>query len=479
MHISPLLLALFACVYGATDANLSGIEGAVTNQRQVQDTLNRQLKAKNGHAAQAEINAFITGADSQIDNTIATVSDALSPLTLGLSKAVGNFLLGPVVQSVTNGAEVFLANIVGGGVDLVDRQLVSLLNENYSKLASLATKNNVDASRLQNLSQQISQAVSKKSKRSEDGNLSGIKGAITNMKQTVDTLKEQLGAHDGHAGKDIVNAAITGLDSQIDNLAATLSSGLNGVTLGISGDIGNFLLGPFFQSLTNGAEVVISNVVGGSVDIVTDGTSKLFSHALSQLHELGTKFGVKSDTLESLAKVRKQVAHLKPPQKEKSDKQKRATDSDLSGVHGAMNNHRQVQDTLNNQLKSHNGHAAQAVINAYITGADSQIDNAIATVSDALAPLSFGLSKAVGNALLGPFAQSVTNGAEVLISNLIGGGIDAVSDASMEVYSKALKSLSQASEKFGVSDNIKNELSQTQQKFETLKAASKAHAKNF
>lgn len=480
MIVTPLILALFASVYGATDADLSGFEGAMTNHKQTQDTLNRQLQAHNGHAAQAEINAFITGADSQIDNTIATVTDALSPLTLGLSKAVGNFLLGPVVQSVTNGAEVFLSNLIGGGVDLVDNQLVSMLTKSYSKLASLATKNNIDASRLESLSQQISHVASSKSKRSDTGIFSGLKGAFTNLRQTVDTLSQQLASHDGHAGKDVINAAITGLDSQIDNAISTCGSAFNGVTLGISGEMCDLLLGPFFQSITNGAEVVVSNVLGGSVDIVTDGTAKLFSNALSQLHELGAKLGVKNDTLESLAKAQKQVVNLKPPKKEKKDKKdksKRATDADLSGFQGAMNNHRQVQDTLNSQLQSHNGHAAQAVINAYITGADSQIDNAIATVSDALAPFSLGLSKAIGNALLGPFAQSITNGAEVFISNVIGGGIDAVSDVSLEMYSKALKNLSQASEKYGVDDKVRNELSQTQQRIETLKAASKAHGK--
>lgn len=192
------------------------------------------------------LNAFITRADSRIDNADATASDAFFPLTLGLSKAVGNFLLCSFIQSVTNGAKVFVSNLLGGGADLVDVSLASALAGNHSKLAAFATKSGVNTSKLQSLSRQLTQIISGKSKR-DDGATSGFKGAITNVKQTVDTPKEQLDSHDGYAGEDVVNAVIPGLDSQIDNLAATLSTNLSGVTLGISGEVRKFLLGPIVQ----------------------------------------------------------------------------------------------------------------------------------------------------------------------------------------------------------------------------------------
>lgn len=310
----------------STEQAMSGLEGAMTNHRQVQDTLNSQLKNNGAHSNQAALNAFITGADSQIDNAIATASDALSPLTFGLSKAVGNFLLGPFVQSVTNGAEVLLSNLIGGGADLADASLTASLTGNYSKLASFASKNGIDASKLQSLSRELTKTVSGKSKRDD----------------------EEASEYD-------------------------------------------------------------------SIDYV-----------------------------------------------------KRASDSDLSGIHGSMTNSRQVQDTLNGQLKSHNGHAAQAVINSFITGADSQIDNAIATVSDALAPFSFGLSKAIGNVLLGPFVQSVTNGAEVLVSNLVGGGIDLVSDGGVKMFSKALGNLSKTATKIGLSEEYTKGLDEAHHKLAKL-----------
>jgi len=459
MQYTSIFLATLALVSAmpmpmssATEQDMSGAQGSVTNSRQVQDTLNRQLQANGGaHANQARVNAFITGADSQIDNTIATVSDALAPLTMGASKAIGNVLLGPFVQSVTNGAEVLLSNLIGGGEDLADAQMTASLTGNYAKLSALAAKNNVDASKLQNLSQQITNTVSDKSKR-DDGGMSGIKGAMTNLKQTVDTMKQNMQDRKGTSARDTIDAFITGADSQIDNAAATISQGLNGVTLGISGKIGDFLLGPFVQSVTNGAEVMISNVVGGSVDIVSDGTAKLFSESLSKLHSLAVKNNVNSNDTEALAKTQKQVKELKAPKKDKKEKNhdKRATDSDMSGVNGSVTNARQVQDTLNRDLSSHQGHFAQDEINAFITGTDSQIDNSIATVSDALAPFTLGLSKDIGNVLLGPFVQSVTNGAEVFVSNVIGGGIDGAAGASIDLYNNSLARLSSLATSYNI-----------------------------
>jgi len=79
-------------------------------------------------------------------------------------------------------------------------------------------------------------------------------------------------------------------------------------------------LGPFVQSVTNGAEVMISNVVGGSVDIVSDGTAKLFSESLSKLHSLAVKNNVNSNDTEAFSKAQKQVKDLKAPKKDKKEK---------------------------------------------------------------------------------------------------------------------------------------------------------------
>lgn len=143
-------------------SDLSGYQGSMINHQQVQDTLNNQLKGNGDiHANADRMVAYITGADSQIDNAIATVSKALGPVTGGLSEAIGNVLLGPFVQSVTNGAEVFLANMVGGAADRMDAERVGQLTGNYSRLAELSSKSNVDTSKLQDLNKQIQNTMPK------------------------------------------------------------------------------------------------------------------------------------------------------------------------------------------------------------------------------------------------------------------------------------------------------------------------------
>ena len=289
------LLALLSLVHGSE----------LSNAQSVQNALNAQL-LDTGAVSPGGIDSFVVGTDGQVGNAVHAISN-------GDTQDASDF-----VKAAANGAQALLAslNIAGSGAADADRTN-QLLND-YSQLIAVAGQSGVDAGNLQDLADQIS-AHTTRAKR-DDGGMSGIKGAITNFKQTVDTMKQNMQDRKGTNARDTVDAFITGADSQIDNAAATISQGLNGVTLGISGKIGDFLLGPFVQSVTNGAEVMISNVVGGSVDIVSDGTAKLFSESLSKLHSLAVKNNVNSNDTEALAKAQKQVKDLKAPKKDKKEK---------------------------------------------------------------------------------------------------------------------------------------------------------------
>lgn len=116
------LLVAFVASSAVAQSNphvVDGAKEAMINHQQVIDTLNRQIATDPSHRNADRLVAAITGADSQIDNAIATSAQALAPFTGGASLAVASFLLGPFVQSVTNGAEVALANMVGGAEDRV------------------------------------------------------------------------------------------------------------------------------------------------------------------------------------------------------------------------------------------------------------------------------------------------------------------------------------------------------------------------
>lgn len=293
---------------------MSGVEGSVTNHQQVMDTLNERLRADGGvHANQERITAYITGADSQIDNAIATVSDALAPFTGGISKAIGNFLLGPFVQSVTNGAEVFVSNVIGNAEDTMDAEMVGRMTGDYSRLIQLSSKNNVDTSRLQDLNEQLTntlpkakrdltaQEIAQRQQQQEEA-MSGAQGSITNHQQVVDTLNHLLNQAGGdpHANADRMVAYITGADSQIDNAIATISDALAPFTGGASKAIGNFLLGPFVQSVTNGAEVFLANMMGGAADQMDAALVGQLTGNYSRLIKLSSQNNIDVSKLQNL-----------------------------------------------------------------------------------------------------------------------------------------------------------------------------------
>lgn len=130
------------------NALLDGAKSGMVNHQQVVDTLTHQLKTQSGHANAERMSAAITGLDSQIDNAIGTAAHALAPFTGGLSMAVGNFLLGPFVQAVTNGAEVALSNMVGGAADMVQNAATASFVHSMSRLSNQAARVGVNTSRL-------------------------------------------------------------------------------------------------------------------------------------------------------------------------------------------------------------------------------------------------------------------------------------------------------------------------------------------
>lgn len=135
---------------------LNGVHGSILNRQQQIDKMNAQIREHPEHANAARVTTFIQGVDSQIDNAISTVANALAPFTGGLSVAIGRAILGPFVQSVTDGAEVFLGNAIGGFLDMTTNPvMISRLSKSYTNLISQASRYNINTSRLQSLQQRI------------------------------------------------------------------------------------------------------------------------------------------------------------------------------------------------------------------------------------------------------------------------------------------------------------------------------------
>ena len=149
---------------------------------------------------------------------------------------------------------------------------------------------------------------------SSNPNMAGLHNAITNSKQVVDTLAGQIKSGDGHAVASSLNALITGTDSQIDNVLGMLTDSklLTYASLGINKDIGNFLLGDFFQSVTNGVEVLIGNIGGGAIDLITDGGVKDLSEAIGKLSDMASKdYHVSDNKVNALTNANTQLMQLK------------------------------------------------------------------------------------------------------------------------------------------------------------------------
>lgn len=129
--------------------------------------------------------------------------------------------------------------------------------------------------------------------------IDGFHSGMTNFRQTVDTLTHQLTTNGGHAGADILGTVLTGIDAQIDNVGGTIATALAPFTGGLSLAVGNFLLGPFVQSVTNGAEVAIGNIVGGAADLVAAPVRMAFSHSLSNLAAQAKQYNIDTTRLEA------------------------------------------------------------------------------------------------------------------------------------------------------------------------------------
>uniref|UniRef100_A0A060T257 ARAD1C26312p n=1 Tax=Blastobotrys adeninivorans TaxID=409370 RepID=A0A060T257_BLAAD len=410
---------------------LDGISGSLENTREQIRGLITKIREHPERAGAAIATTAIQSLDSQIDNGIATIGNFLAPITGGLSRVVANAILGPFVQSVTDGAEVVLGNLVGGAFDLAAAPIRSM-TQNVGRLIQQARSQNMDVSRLQQAHTRLQKALANANthgKRDFDINaevqrLDGITGSIDNSRQQMQGLINRLREHPDRAGAEVVTATLQGLDSQIDNGIATIANALSPLTGGISKAVGDAILGSFAQSVTDGVEVVLGNVVGGAFDLVAAPIRSIVQN-VGRLIQLGQSQNVDVSRLQQ-AHTRLEKALANASNKGKRDNLQTFDQhvQRLDGLAGSLENSREQIRGLITKIREHPERAGAAIATTAIQSLDSQIDNGIATIGNFLAPVTGGLSRVVANAILGPFVQSVTDGAEVVLGNLVGGAFD-------------------------------------------------------
>lgn len=140
--------------------------------------------------------------------------------------------------------------------------------------------------------------------------VNGVKSGVTNAQQQVQSLVHNFQSGDGHPTADAVKAFITGLDGQIDNGIGVVSDLLSPVTFGLSNQLEGAILGPFFQSVTDGAEVAISNIVGMPIDAVLGSSIESLGNNMGKLVNQATQLGIDKNIVSNLAKTQQSVVAL-------------------------------------------------------------------------------------------------------------------------------------------------------------------------
>lgn len=266
------------------------ISPQITKNCQEVDQMVISLVKNLSHLTAEFVSNFVTGLSSTIESTVSGIENMVS------ENPVSATVLSPFVDSIAKGSGFLVSALASNPKHLVSHVEVQQLVSSLEKVQTVAKANHLNTHELSAVMTQLNNVNSHLATRDNHFNpiFDAIKGGATNAEQTIETLIKQLGRNDGHPAADAVSALITGLDSQIDNLINMVATALGPLTFGVSNLVGDAILGPVFQSITNGAEVVISNLAGGAVDLVTQPVIQLFVHTLSRAVEMGKKNNVKN-----------------------------------------------------------------------------------------------------------------------------------------------------------------------------------------
>lgn len=295
-----LVLAVLAMAYATPLVARAEISPQVQKNCAAVDQAVIELVMNLSHLTAKTVSKFVASITHSIENTVSSVANMAG--TNGLAKAS----LTSFVTSVARGSTFLVESLAQSPEHLVSHDTVNQLVESLEKVSTVASAHNVPTVELSSaISQLHGVNAHLQSRAAFNPIFDAIKGGATNAEQTIQTLIRQLKSNDGHPTADVLSAFITGLDSQADNLVNMVATALGPLTFGVSNLVGDAILGPVFQSITNGAEVLIANIAGGAVDLVTQPVIQLFVHTLNRAVALGNKNHVKAT-----AKLQSAVARL-------------------------------------------------------------------------------------------------------------------------------------------------------------------------
>lgn len=321
MKASSILLALLSVVsaysgspYSSDSASvnpLASVESLLSAASQLQGNLNNLLDkaVSDKHLSPEFLTSYIIGTDYEINEVVNNLQSVVTGYSPDVAKAIVGSIIKPYYDTVTKGAHSVLENAKSSGIT-IDARTAAGLTVSLQRLSDLASFSTLDNSDLQSLSQQCNSLSNGNVKRASNSDMSGVVGSVNNFQETINTFLHEVSHDKGHGAAAAVTALITGLDGQVDNLAATIFNVANKLTFGLTSPIGDFLLGPIFQGMTNGAEVLISNIIGGGIDMVADAPAQLFTGTMSKLIDMGKKINVSVANVAMLEDAKKQWVSL-------------------------------------------------------------------------------------------------------------------------------------------------------------------------
>lgn len=297
--ISSVFLAAFASALRARDNNnpvdviVNGVKSGVTNVRQQVDAVVRGFQTNDGHPTADSLKALITGLDGQIDNGIGIVADLLSPVTFGASHAVEGAILGPFFQSVTDGAEVAISNLVGLPIDAVLGSDIQSLANNMSKMIAQANQLQVDKNIVSNMvrTQQRVAAFVPKHKKREVAVLDGVQTRASSASQAIDNIITQL-QKSGGVSPVALASAVNGVETQMDNALVNIDSLLAPISSGMSSTVSSSVLAPLFDSISTGAEAIISNASPSATEEPLSTSLGSFAKSLASAASYADKYNL-------------------------------------------------------------------------------------------------------------------------------------------------------------------------------------------
>lgn len=430
--------------YGGAAIPEAAVSGFHNAQQRLDQTIN-DFQQEGARPGAAVCTNFITSLDGQIDNVLACIGNTLDPITGGLSNVVIGAILGPTFQSITDGVEVLLGNVVGGTADLAIVPAMHMLSATLSKTSNAASKYHMNqyAAKFTKLSQQLAHVADNKPHhqllaRHTQDITDAAKSLNTDMEK-INTLTKNLKSKSNPSNSEL-SSFLEQYEQSVSN-GATLVKEAMGKVGPTSNTIKSAIIGPFLTSVIGGSEAFVAAFADSGAAAPDQDLGKRMESVSRKLEEL-SKVSTESDakgyatTLSTMSRKLATVGGFS----EGGARLLARENVVASGFHNAQ----QRLDAFVDDFKAQGTRPGAAAVTNFIAGLDGQVDNILGLIANVARPLTGGLSDIAFNFILGPTFQSLTDGVEVLIGNVVGGAADLAIVPAMHILSGSMANLSKA-----------------------------------